>query len=194
MVSNEKWTRTSEFIRDNNLSLHWHRIAGIEERESEYHILVDDLCRSETTISRLCKIAAMKRKIEHIPNMTVIGNAFTCKDNVHRQSVTCVLTFLYNSCQHKTIIVGRGNDSLHCKAPHKQISWVVCGRNSWLCFLLPQECTEISSSWLMARICQHMPRRCRNQEAGENLQLICCLLSQKMSALGSVWTLSANRH
>jgi hypothetical protein len=48
-------------------------------RESKCHILVDDLCRSETTISRLCKIAAMKRKIEHIPNMTVIGNAFTCK-------------------------------------------------------------------------------------------------------------------
>lgn len=38
---------------------------------------VDSLCRSATTISRLCKIAAMKRKIEHMPNMTVIGKAFT---------------------------------------------------------------------------------------------------------------------
>lgn len=48
-------------------------------------ILVDDLCRSETTISRLCRIAAMKRKIEHMPNMTVIGNAFTCK--IHRKKM-----------------------------------------------------------------------------------------------------------
>jgi hypothetical protein len=110
------------------------------------------------------------------------------KDNVHRQSVTRVLIFLY------ILTIGRGNDSLHCKAPHKQISWEGCGRNSWLCFLLPQECTETSSSWLMARICQHRPRRCRNQEAEGNLQSICCLLSQKMWALGSVWTLSANRH
>lgn len=43
------------------------------------NLLVDSLCRSATTISRLCKIAAMKRKIEHMPNMTVIGKAFTCK-------------------------------------------------------------------------------------------------------------------
>lgn len=38
-----------------------------------------DLWISETTKSRLCKIDAMKRKMEHMPNMTVIGNALTFK-------------------------------------------------------------------------------------------------------------------
>jgi len=34
---------------------------------------------SEMTISRRCNMEATKRKIEHIPNMIVIGNASTCR-------------------------------------------------------------------------------------------------------------------
>jgi hypothetical protein len=33
----------------------------------------------------------MKRKIEHIPNMMVIGNAFTCKTSVQKQKVTSLM-------------------------------------------------------------------------------------------------------
>lgn len=33
---------------------------------------------SEITISRRCRTDARNRKMEHMPNMTVIGNAFTC--------------------------------------------------------------------------------------------------------------------
>jgi hypothetical protein len=53
-----------------------HLLVSKTEMDEE-NVLVD-LWRSDTTISRLCKIAAMKRKIEHMPNMTVIGKAFTC--------------------------------------------------------------------------------------------------------------------
>ena len=35
---------------------------------------------SAITMSRLCKIDATKRKIEHMPNMTVMGNALTFKN------------------------------------------------------------------------------------------------------------------
>jgi hypothetical protein len=50
------------------------------------NILVD-LWRSDTTIRRLCKIAAMRRKMEHMPNMTVIGNAFTFRTNICKKGL-----------------------------------------------------------------------------------------------------------
>jgi hypothetical protein len=34
----------------------------------------------------------MKRKIEHIPNMMVIGNAFTCKTSIQKQKVTSLMS------------------------------------------------------------------------------------------------------
>ena len=40
---------------------------------------MDLLDLSAITNSRLCSIEATKRKIEHIPNITVIGNALTFK-------------------------------------------------------------------------------------------------------------------
>ena len=40
---------------------------------------MDLLDLSAITNSRLCSIDATKRKIEHIPNITVIGNALTFK-------------------------------------------------------------------------------------------------------------------
>lgn len=62
--------------------------TGLLDQKEENNILVEDLCRSETTISRLCKIAAIKRKIEHIPNMTVIGKAFTCRNSFTQAKIS----------------------------------------------------------------------------------------------------------
>lgn len=42
---------------------------------------------SEMTMSRLCNIQATKRKIEHMPNMIVIGKAFTLRTNKNKLEV-----------------------------------------------------------------------------------------------------------
>ena len=42
-----------------------------------FDIMLYILGLSEIAIRRLCKIDATKRKIEHIPNITVMGNAST---------------------------------------------------------------------------------------------------------------------
>lgn len=39
---------------------------------------------SEITISLRCNIEATKRKMEHIPNIIVIGNALTCGNQSQR--------------------------------------------------------------------------------------------------------------
>lgn len=40
---------------------------------------LNSLGLSAITISRLCKTDATKRKIEHMPNITVMGNASTLR-------------------------------------------------------------------------------------------------------------------
>lgn len=47
---------------------------------------------SEMTISRLCKIQATKRKIEHMPNITVIGNASTYTEKIYNSQNTYTYT------------------------------------------------------------------------------------------------------
>ena len=75
---------------------------------------------------------------------------------------------------------------LHCIVPHKQTGWVVCGKSSWLCFLPPQGYIEISSSWLMAKIYQHMTQMYRNREAADSLLMKCYHLSPRREVLGTV--------
>lgn len=52
---------------------------------------------SAIIINRLWRIQATKRKIEHMPNITVIGNASTCTNRQNNQSNTHIYTrWIYN--------------------------------------------------------------------------------------------------
>lgn len=53
------------------------RVQALRRTTNDEDLL--DFWISEITVSRLCKRDATNRKIEHMPNITVIGNASTFK-------------------------------------------------------------------------------------------------------------------